>query len=282
MALDGPKIIDGDLANDIYIEFMDLYDSDFPVSEIISTIEKWQSNLVDEIEEDIFFTTYAQCLWEIGQTSEKLIDQIERSYDEETYLKFWKSECGEEWYCERKKILRKFISKIRKERSTPRKRKKYHKVKNFIFQVGDIISCEFSGGNHFAFIISDVSQTRNECAYSFCPINYDKDIPATQADAQYCFGHRIPSSLSSKGFEYGFWMNCIVHKDLLKYRDKLKKVGHLALNNDLYKSGVIGYFGTIEDLEKSTMEILKPANRTQNNMFQSMEFEWFPLEGFLR
>ncbi len=45
MGLDGAKIIDGDLANDIYNDFMSLYDEGYEIEEIKSKIEEYKLEL---------------------------------------------------------------------------------------------------------------------------------------------------------------------------------------------------------------------------------------------
>ena len=42
MGLDGAKIIDGDLANDIYNDFMSLYDEGYEIEEIIPYCNKME------------------------------------------------------------------------------------------------------------------------------------------------------------------------------------------------------------------------------------------------
>jgi hypothetical protein len=50
MALDGVKIIDSDLAHDIYNEFIELYDTNVPVADIRKKIESWRGELPDDLE----------------------------------------------------------------------------------------------------------------------------------------------------------------------------------------------------------------------------------------
>ena len=77
MGLDGAKIIDGDLANDIYNDFMSLYDEGYEIEEIKSKIEEYKLELIDDLEQEIYLTVFAQALWEVGENVEDLRQKIE-------------------------------------------------------------------------------------------------------------------------------------------------------------------------------------------------------------
>ena len=75
MAIDGVKIIDGDLAHDVYYTFMDLYNAGEPTETIKTTVEQLRIDN-DDVGDEIFITAYALALWEIGHLDEKMLSQV--------------------------------------------------------------------------------------------------------------------------------------------------------------------------------------------------------------
>jgi hypothetical protein len=92
MAIDGVKILDSDMAYDIYNEFMDLYDANVKIDEIKNKISQWRNACSDALDLEIFLTVYAQSLWEIGELDKNLIDEIEEIVNNEADLLLWKEE----------------------------------------------------------------------------------------------------------------------------------------------------------------------------------------------
>ena len=89
MSLDGVKIIDGDLANDIYNDFMTLYDEGYKIEEIKSKIEEYKLELIDDLDLEIYLTVFAQALWEIGEDVEDLKGQIEKLQKSNNAFVLW-------------------------------------------------------------------------------------------------------------------------------------------------------------------------------------------------
>ncbi len=89
MAIDGVKIIDSDLANDVYNEFMDLYDANMDFSEIKSKIDLWRNAELDAIDFEIFISAYALALWETGFLTNDVIDEVNQVLIEGQSLKMW-------------------------------------------------------------------------------------------------------------------------------------------------------------------------------------------------
>ena len=87
MAIDGVKIIDGDLAHDVYNTFMDLYDSGESTETIKATVEQFRGDN-DDVDDEIFITAYALALWEIGQLDENILSQVAFAIQQEAFANY--------------------------------------------------------------------------------------------------------------------------------------------------------------------------------------------------
>lgn len=177
MAIDGTKIIDGDYANDIYNEFMDLYDEGESVDKIKEKIEK-NAFKDDLVEYEIFITTYAFALWEIGFLTEDIIADVIKTSNKGEGVKMWREESGEKDALSRQKELDKLIKKISKPKLNIRKRKKYKKVEKFLLSKGDVVLLKNNKGVYYVSIMVNILQHKGKCYYYFVPTTYrSKDIP---------------------------------------------------------------------------------------------------------
>lgn len=172
MAIDGTKIIDSDLANDVYNEFMDLYDADVDLNEIKSRIELWRKEVVDEVEFEIFITAYGYALWEVGYITNELIEEIKDTIAKGASVKMFQSELDNELSKKREKELRKFIEKITHPKGNPRKRKKYKKITNLLIEIDSVLSFQMDDGSYRSIILFNIEQYRGNCIYQTTPVAY--------------------------------------------------------------------------------------------------------------
>ena len=263
MAIDGPKIIDSDLAHDIYNEFMDLYDFGLDISKIREKIEQWKSNLSDDLEVEIFNSTYCEALWEIGESNKADFVALENIVQNEIGLKLWK-DIGIDLYNDRKKILQRQLHKISKGKLKIRNRKKYRSVTNFHFQVGD---CLFYSNTTYnskqALLVFDITQHRGECLYSMALITNDNaDLHSIEYFINGRFiGRKIPSTFNQNGFYYGF--SCVrpEHRELMKYIECFSKVVTVPLRKDNTGFGSFGGILTQKDFDDDLNRLITPSNQ---------------------
>jgi hypothetical protein len=128
MATDGVKIIDGDLAHDVYHTFMDLYDAGESTETIKATVEQLRVDN-DDVDDEIFITAYALALWEIGQLNEKTLSQVAFAIQQDAFANYLtQSEDAPSEGRKRQAVLKRFWNKITQPNLRPRKRKS-HKFK---------------------------------------------------------------------------------------------------------------------------------------------------------
>ncbi len=182
MAIDGIKIIDSDLAHDVYNEFMDLYDANVNLVEIKSKINLWRNAGLDEIEFEIFIRAYALALWETGFLTNDIINELNQLLIDGASLKVWAELTTEANSKDRRKELEKLIKKISAPKANTRKRKKYSIITRFLFKEDDIVAFQMPDNSYRAAIIFGISQYRGNCNYNFTPTAYSNHQFPTEPD----------------------------------------------------------------------------------------------------
>lgn len=225
MAIDGTKIIDSDLANDIYGEFMDLYDADTEITEIKKKIEKFRDGNLDDEEFEIFITAFALALWETGNLTDDIFNEVQQAISKGAGEAMWLEECSEIEAKDRQKVLGKFLKKISAPKRTPRKRRKYKKISNFIFQIDDIVTFQLSDKSYRAAILFDIFQHKGNCSYYFTPTSYiDKSKPTET---------NIKDNSIFVSY-YGLVVYSVMHQNLSNFKERFEVIGKIKIK-DVHK-----------------------------------------------
>ncbi len=280
MATDGVKIIDGDTAHDTYWSIMNLYDNGATIETIKKKIPFPQPNYYDDFDYEIYTTAYALAFWEIGYLSDDIIEEVKKVIQKSACVKEWTENYGEKEGEARQKALDKLWKKINKPNSKVRRRKKYKKVENFIFEINDLLTFQLSDNLFYATIVLDITQYRGECIYKFGKIIFKDTTKPTIKDIEKCkiIGRKIPSGLGidtkkifSLSFEemqkqggidailkneaekvgsYQIGMSAtgIEHKDLINLSTKFHKIGNLKLKEACKYVGSMSSAVNFEDL----------------------------------
>jgi len=294
MAIDGTKIIDSDTAHDIYNEFIDLYDADIDIVEIKNKIEFWRNNVFDESEFEIFITTYALALWETGNLTEEISHEARKAIALGAGVKMWLEESGEVDAKRREKELENFLQKISIPKNKPRKRKKYKKITNFLFEIDDIVSFQLQDKSYRAAILLNIFQYRGQCIYQFTPTSYMQTEKPTESVIKDCsvFVRKIGSGFDRKTikkmqpgiekfwvsdksftipFTIGFALDGVEHKDLLDFKEKFEVIGKAKIKDSFREMGSIGYEATFEEFAKQYTDIVDHCVRVFKNEMIRLE-----------
>lgn len=279
MAIDGTKIIDSDLAHDVYGEFMDLYDADVEITEIQKKIENFRDEGLDDEEFEIFITVYALTLWETGNLNDEILNEVQLAVSKAAGVTMWLEECGEIEAKNRQTVLENFLKKISVPKKTPRKRKKYKKISNFIFQIDDIVSFQLSDKSYRAAILFNIEQYRGNCVYWFTSTDFTDKKKPTESDIKSCsvFIHKIGCGYNREAviqmqpgiekfwdlddrfsipFTIGLPVHGISHKDLLKFKERFEVIGKAKIKDCFKELGSIGYDISFEAFAKRFENII--------------------------
>ena len=120
MAIDGVKIVDSDFAWDIFDDFFERFDAGAaPAALRRELTEEYEEEILSTLDRELFLTTLAECLWSVGAPVGELADQIQDMLDRETTAAEW-----DDLYPERKKVLKRFLTRLNKPKTKPVTRKK--------------------------------------------------------------------------------------------------------------------------------------------------------------
>lgn len=272
MATDGVKIIDGDLARDIYDQIMDLYDSDANIETIRKEVPFVKDNYGPDTDfyHEIFVTSYALAFWEIGEMTDEILNEVKRVTDLKAGVKVWTEECDENEGKKRQKELDKLLKKISEPNQKIRKRKKHKLIKNFYFQPDDVLAFQLSDKNYYAVICAKVTQQRGQCTYDLVATTYKGKTKPTIDDLKNCFiagrkigsGYDIKTTLSYQpnvdeiwryakqdNFFFGLSYHLVTHRDIISFKDKFEVVCKLRIKESFKKDGGYGYESSFDRFE---------------------------------
>ncbi len=271
MATDGTKIIDGDTSHDTYWGIMDLYDSGADLEIILAEFPLVQTEYFDDFDNEIYVTSCGLAYWEIGIMTQERLEFIKEIISKNACVNEW-TKYSEKEGKSRKNILKRYLKKISVENTKIRKRKKYRKITNFIFNENDILAFKLNDGFYRSVICIKIHQYRGECNYWLVPTTYCSSekpnyesiksemilgcLIGSMADEatiknQQAGIERIWEFVGGKrNFKFGFVINAIEQKDLLKIKNYLEKTGQIKIIDGLKEIGSIGYEYTFERYEK--------------------------------
>lgn len=290
MAIDGVKIIDSDLANDVYGGFMDLYDANVEIDKIRAKIEAWRPELSDDIDFEIFITSYGLALWETGNLSEDIYNEIKIAVSQGAGVKMFLEEVNGKESKGRQKELEKLLTKISNPKANPRKRRTYKKVTTFLFAIDSIVSFKLPDNSFSAAILFNIDQYRGNCNYQFTPTAYSSHNKPTESDIKSgkVFIHKIGCGYDrdtvkimqpgiekfwkidtkfTMPFTIGLPIHAIEHKDLINFKDKFEVIGSVKIADSFKKLGSIGYDSTFERFTELFIDVV---NRNVNTFKYEM------------
>ena len=228
MATNGIKIIDGDLAHDVYHTFIDLYDAGGALDEIKATLWQLQADN-DDFADEIFITAYALALWEIGEFNAEIIQQVQQIIARGAFVRY----LTEDEWCpvegrKRQQVLDRFWTKINQPNPKIRKRKACKLQTNFVFDEGDVLAFEMPDGSYRATILLFVSQYAGQCSYEFAIPTYVEPTKLTidniRAGEIMGYVYAMPNFPEPR---LGFNVVSIGHKHLRGIANKFERIGQL-------------------------------------------------------
>jgi len=272
MATDGTKIIDGDTANDTYWGIMDLYDNGVEIQIILNEFPLKQPEYFDDFDNEIYVTSIGLAYWELGLITPEKIDYIKEVISKGACVKEWSSYSEKEGKS-RNSVLKRYLTKIEKTNEKVRKRKKYRKISNFIFNENSVLTFQLSNNKYAVTCCVKIDQYRGSCNYWLVPITFKSDSKPTieQVKDSEILGRTIGSGFSREqtrasqpgidkiwdyvggkpNFCFGFTIQGIEHKDLLKIKGKFEKIGELNIVENLKEIGSLSYEDSYERYDET-------------------------------
>ncbi len=231
MATDGVKIIEGDLAYDLYAHFMDMYNKGANTEKLQKQfLSDKESCSFNKFDYEICLTVYALAFWEIGELTEEMLNEVKTVVEEKATVNYWTNEFGKEVGDERQEELDKFLEKISTPNSEPKKRKKY-KIVN-LFKVGDVLSFQYPDNTYGAAFVVEIEKLSGLCSYSICRTKYKSEQQPTMENFVQnttFYAGKVPTMGTNGKMTHILlaWINSIEHKDLEKFAFCFSKIGNI-------------------------------------------------------
>jgi hypothetical protein len=280
MSTDGVKIIDGNTAHDTYWNIMDLYDRGATFETINSKVPFPQSDYYDDFDYEIYTTSYALAIWEIGLMTDDVLQEVKKVILRGACVNAWTNDHGIKLGKQRQKELDKLWNKIVVANEKIRKRKKFKIITNFLFDINEVLSFQLSDNNFYATVLLNVNQYKGECNYEFGKIIYKGTKIPTISQIADCeiIGRKIHSGhgmdmgkflalstgemLKQGGLEeilqkeaertgsyvIGMSKTVIDHRELINISEKFIKVGTLDLKEECRSTGSLRGASTFDEL----------------------------------
>lgn len=157
----GPAISSNDVYEDVYREFMDLYDEGLESEEISKRVIDNNSELINSYEdENNFWFALAMAQWQCRSLDPELYQQVKQIVETSKDIKLWE-ELGAtpKEIQKRKKVLTSFIEKLSTPKEKARRRRK-KVLRDSIFQKGDCLIFKLENGNYGgAFVLAAEEKT---------------------------------------------------------------------------------------------------------------------------
>lgn len=231
MATDGIKIIEGDLAYDLYAHFTEVYNSGAGIEELQEQFAQDKKECsFHKFDYEICVTVYVWAFWEIGALTKEMLDEVKAVVEEKSTVNRW-SEVDEEAGRERQEELDNFIEKINTPNPKPKKRERRKKIET-LFKKGDVLSFQYPDKRYGAAFVVDVDKMHGFCFYSICCTKYVSEQAPIMDDfiqkATFIAG-KVPSGISDSedGMALLTWVNLVDHENLVNFASCFQKIGDI-------------------------------------------------------
>lgn len=257
MSIDGPGLIESDLGHDVYNDILDMYDSGLEVSAIRERLISVESELTDDLEQEIFLAAAAKSFWDIGHAQEDLQVRLTDLLAIGRSAAQWEQVAGTKVAKARAIVLTRLLGQLRNARANPRPRKKYASIAKKLFRVGDCLLLDFPGESHRG-VVGKILEHRGRCEYAVLVMEKGAGSSVEAfANGRY-YGRRIPSYVSERGFELGPHVIRLDHRMLLRERNPFVVVGSVPLDEQRF---MLGSFGGVLNIG----DVVDDFNRTERN-----------------
>lgn len=290
MATDGTKIIDGDRAHDTYWGIMDLYDSEASLQMIEAEFPLVPMEFFSDFDYEVYVTSCGLAYWEIGLMTPDRIKYITEVITKNACVEAW-TELSDFDGTSRTRVLKNYIRKISARNVKVRKPKKYRKISNFVFNENEVLVFKLKDGSFRALICVKIDQYRGNCNYWFVPTTYQNAAKPNLEliSKQNILGSKIGSGYhrnetrkiqpgievvwdyvgGKPNFMFGFVVDAVEHKDLLKFKHHFESIGRIGILEGLKKPGSFGYSLNFQRFEERYSDLEKEI--------KIFEYEKYPI-----
>ncbi len=260
--------MDGDRAHDTYWGIMDLYDSGADIATIENEFPLVQPDYIDAFDNEIYVTSCALALWQIGRMTDEKLHYIKSIIDKGSFINEWSKHSPKEGKA-RQKELDRFWRKISAPNTRIRARKKYRKITNLYLKPDDLLAFQLKDGRYGAVICTSIDQHHGQCNYILVPTTYmsftkptldnlkDNEILGRQIGSGYDIettkelqpGIERVWQYEGGVYFFGVVQLAVDHKTFGDLKEKFERIGSLRIVDGLKRMGIFGYATTFDRFE---------------------------------
>lgn len=249
MAVDGPGVLDSDLAADVHDAFFERYDAGADPTEVGEQLRAtYARECLEDSEREIFLAALADCLWNVGAPVEELRGPIERLLA--ANAAFWG-----DLYPRRRAAISRLLTRLDTPKRTPLPRKKARLPRKLPFEEGDYLVFTKKNGKAVLVAVWAIEKRGQ--------LRYDLVFPNLSRPAESGLVERLlsrPDSLSDDELATFFSrtrrarVTTIDHRDLKDHADRFRRVGNRPFAFPAWQGSSFSSCVTFADLERAADE----------------------------
>lgn len=254
MSIDGPGLLESDLAHDVYNEVMDLWDADVPFDQIRERLRAYVGDDADPLDAEIFLAACTKAFWEIGQLAPDVRDALQAMVDGGTSLAAW-ADAGDAPLARRRRgVLERLLKQTATPKARPRPRRKYAQIKDKLYAVGDCLVLPWEDRTFFG-VVCKLSEHRGQCAYVMIVMAPLRGQTREDFEAGGYFGHFIGTPTGNLPGPHVIRLD---HRMLVREGNPFRIVARVALDPARFMPGS---FGGVLSME----HVVRDFERTLND-----------------
>ena len=243
MSIDGPGLLESDLAYDVYQQIIDQWDAGVAIDEILRRLGPLEEFAQEPIDAESFLAAALKACWEIGQAHADLRDRLQATVDAGASLAQW-AESGKPLARRRRSTLERLLAQTATPNAKPRPRRQHAPVKSKLFAVGDGLEL-VTGSRTWHALVCEIGDKRGRCEYFVAPMRSVRRPTQRAFEAGKIFAHWIGTPRDDI---VGVHVVRLEHRALLREGNPFTTVARVELDPALYMLGRIGAYTAIEDI----------------------------------
>lgn len=238
MSLDGIGVLSNDLAHDVFTTIKQSFAAGASVDDIRRQIAAYESDFVDEIDEDCFLAAALKGLWDIGISALDLRQRLLLLVENNVVQARWAAAAGDGVARKRVAVLRRLLERTELSNSNgPGRPPHRRKVRGPIYEIGDCLELHH-GERTYRCLVCAVHSYGQTHAYYLVPLLLKGTASLGSLRRSRYIGHLIGHHAAQSGHVCGPHGTSVAQRVLLSSEVGVQTIGRLPLDPTLYVPGV--------------------------------------------
>ena len=253
MSIDGPGLLESDLAHDVYNRILDLWDAGVEIDKIRSQLRPLEEFATDPMDREIFLAACIKALWEIGQLPSALRLELLQVVEKGASLAQWAEADDATLSRQRRSVLNRLLKQTELPKAKPRARRKYATISNKLYAVGDCLELVIDE-RAYRGVVCKILERRGACEYALLVMHPKTRSTRKSFESGKFYGHFIGTPTGSM---VGPHIIRLEHRMLVRAGNPFSVVARVELDAAKFMTGS---FGGILDMG----DVVADFERTQD------------------